>query len=222
MQTRQRTAWDSFLPPRAIIMARHTRQNSDVVPAESDSIEKITAELLAGGGCTQCKLCSHRKNIVVGDGAPHARLVFVGEGPGENEDISGRPFVGKAGLLLEKMIEAIGLKRDEVYICNVVKCRPPGNRNPELDEIAACSPYLMRQLDAIRPEVVVALGKFAAQTLLKTETRISDLRGKFHEYRGAQLMPTFHPAYLLRNPDSKREAWADLKMVASRLGLSLQ
>ncbi|HUP58728.1 MAG TPA: uracil-DNA glycosylase, partial [Bdellovibrionota bacterium] len=167
------------------------------------------------------------KTIVIGEGNPRARLVFVGEGPGEQEDIQGRPFVGKAGQLLDRMIEAMGLKRSDVFILNVVKCRPPGNRNPEPDEIASCEPFLYRQLDAIRPEVIVALGKFAAQTLLKTEERISSLRGRFHaiprsgHISGAKLMPTFHPAYLLRNPASKREAWDDLKKVAQELRLEI-
>jgi DNA polymerase len=182
------------------------------------SLAAVAAELQ---GCTRCKLCETRKTIVVGEGNPQAELVFVGEGPGEQEDLQGRPFVGKAGQLLDRMIEAMGLTREQVYICNVVKCRPPGNRNPEPDEIEACSPFLYRQLDAIRPKVVVALGKFAAQTLLQTEERISSLRGRFHPYRGAKLMPTFHPAFLLRNPESKREAWADLKSVAQELGIGL-
>lgn len=183
-----------------------------------DSLEAIAAEL---SGCTRCKLCEKRKNIVFGEGNPSASLVFVGEGPGEQEDLQGRPFVGKAGQLLDRMIEAMGLTRGQVYICNVVKCRPPGNRNPEPDEIQSCDPFLYRQLDAIRPKVVVALGKFAAQTLLETQTPISKLRGRFYEYRGAKLMPTFHPAYLLRNPDGKREAWADLQQVASELGIQI-
>lgn len=172
-------------------------------------------------GCELCKLCKTRTNIVFGDGNERAKLMFVGEAPGENEDLQGRPFVGRAGQLLEKMIEAMGLSRSEVYIANVVKCRPPENRNPEPDEIESCEPFLHQQIDLIRPEVVVALGKFAAQTLLKTETPVSKLRGQFHEYRGIALMPTFHPAYLLRNPPSKKEAWDDLKQVAGRLGIKI-
>src|SRR5690606_19521788 len=148
-----------------------------------------------------------------------ARLVFVGEGPGAEEDARGLPFVGAAGELLTRMIEAMGLRREEVYVCNVVKCRPPGNRNPEPDEIAACSPFLVRQLEAIGPEVIVTLGKFAAQTLLQTAEPISRLRGRWHRYRGIDLLPTFHPAYLLRSPHEKRKAWEDLQMVMKRLGL---
>lgn len=188
----------------------------------SDSLDAIRADLLAGPkGCEGCKLCSTRTQIVVGEGNPRARLVFVGEGPGEQEDLQGRPFVGRAGQLLEKMINAMGLKREDVFICNVVKCRPPGNRNPEPDEIAACSGFLHRQLDAIKPEIIVALGKFAAQTLLQTDERITQLRGHFRTYRGVKLMPTLHPAYLLRNPPAKREAWEDLKLVMKELGLPL-
>jgi DNA polymerase len=184
------------------------------VQAGPEDLSTIRADL---GDCTRCKLCDKRNTIVFGEGAPRAELMFVGEGPGEQEDRQGRPFVGAAGQLLEKMIEAMGLKREQVYIANVVKCRPPGNRNPEPDEIDACSPFLHRQLEAIRPRVIVALGKFAAQTLLKTDTPISRLRGRFHEYRGTRLMPTFHPAFLLRNPESKREAWSDLKAVMAEL-----
>jgi DNA polymerase len=157
----------------------------------------------------------------VGEGNPRARLVFVGEGPGEQEDLQGRPFVGNAGQLLDKMIQAIGLSRNDVYIANVVKCRPPGNRNPESDEILACSPFLHRQLDIIQPEVIVALGKFAAQTLLQTDEKITQLRGKFKTYRGTKLMPTFHPSYLLRSPSAKREAWIDLQAVAKELGIQI-
>lgn len=184
--------------------------------AETDSLTQIAAEL---EGCTRCKLCSGRKNIVIGEGNPNAELVFVGEGPGEQEDLQGRPFVGKAGQLLDKMIEAMGLTRDQVYIANVVKCRPPGNRNPEPDEIAACRPFVSRQLATIRPKAIVALGKFAAQTLLKTDEGIMRIRGGFRDYQGVKLMPTFHPAYLLRNPESKREAWEDLKKVKAELGI---
>ncbi|OFZ80229.1 MAG: uracil-DNA glycosylase [Bdellovibrionales bacterium RIFOXYD1_FULL_53_11] len=188
------------------------------ITAESDSLEKIANDL---DGCRRCKLCKERHTIVVGEGNPHAQLVLAGEGPGENEDLQGRPFIGKAGNLLEKMIGAIGLGREDVYICNVVKCRPPGNRNPEPDEIEACSVFLHRQLDVIRPKLVLALGRFAAQTLLQTEEMISHIRGKFFEYRGAKLMPTYHPAYLLRNPSSKRESWEDLQAVARELGLKV-
>jgi DNA polymerase len=164
------------------------------------------------GECTRCKLHRlGRRQIVFGVGNPHANLMFVGEAPGRDEDIQGIPFVGRAGQLLTKMIEAIGLTRDEVYIANVIKCRPPENRNPEPDEVAACEPFLFRQVEAIGPKVIVALGASAAQTLLKTLDNISRLRGRVYAYGGAQLIPTFHPAYLLRSPDRKRDAWDDLK-----------
>lgn len=218
-----------FLQPGAIMMVRGraapATQATPATPAaapitvqSSDSLSAIAADL---EGCKRCKLCSTRKNIVFGEGNPSAELVFVGEGPGEQEDIQGRPFVGKAGQLLDKMIEAMGLSREKVFIANVVKCRPPGNRNPEPDEIASCSPFLHRQLDQLQPKIVVALGKFAAQTLLQTDRRISEIRGNFFEYRGARLMPTFHPAFLLRNPESKREAWSDLQKVANELGIEI-
>jgi DNA polymerase len=169
------------------------------------------------GDCQRCKLAGKRTNIVWGVGNPEAPLVFVGEGPGAEEDRTGEPFVGAAGQLLTRMIQAMGFARDDVYICNVVKCRPPGNRNPEPDEIAACEPFLVRQLGAIGPRMIVTLGKFAAQTLLKSDAAISALRGRFHRYQGITLMPTFHPAYLLRNPSAKREVWADLQQVMSEL-----
>lgn len=170
------------------------------------------------GNCTRCKLCNGRKNIVFGSGNPKAELVFVGEGPGADEDQQGIPFVGAAGQLLTKMIEAMKFSRDTVYICNVVKCRPPGNRNPEPEEIAACEPFLKAQLAAIKPKVIVALGKFAAQTLLRDATPITRLRGQWREYEGIALMPTFHPAYLLRSPDEKKKAWMDLQEVMKKFG----
>jgi uracil-DNA glycosylase len=170
------------------------------------------------GDCRRCKLCQGRKQIVFGSGNPRARLAFVGEGPGAEEDAQGLPFVGAAGQLLTKMVQAMGLRRDDVYICNVVKCRPPGNRNPEPDEIEACEPFLRAQLQSIGPEVVVALGKFAAQTLLRESTPITRLRGQWRTYQGMKLMPTFHPAYLLRNPAEKKPCWEDLKAVMAVLG----
>lgn len=191
------------------------KKDADHTP---DSIERIMQDL---EGCQRCKLGKARTHIVVGDGNPAAELVFVGEGPGEQEDLQGRPFVGRAGQLLDKMIQAIGLDRQSVYICNVVKCRPPENRNPEPDEIVACHPFLLRQVGVVRPKVIVALGKFAAQTLLQTEETISRLRGNFYDYQGAKLIPTFHPAYLLRNPPAKKEAWEDLKKVAKELNLKI-
>ncbi len=170
------------------------------------------------GDCTRCKLHGlGRRQIVFGVGNPDADLMFVGEAPGADEDIQGVPFVGRAGQLLTKIIEAISLTRDDVYIANVIKCRPPQNRNPEPDEVATCEPFLFRQIDAIKPKVIVALGKFAAQTLLQTEDPISRLRGRLFDYRGAKLIPTFHPAYLLRNPSAKREVWEDMKLVKKLL-----
>ncbi len=186
-----------------------------VVDGERPTLDQIRREL---GDCQRCKLCSGRKNIVFGVGNPRAELVFVGEGPGENEDLQGVPFVGAAGELLTKMIQAMGFSRDDVYICNVVKCRPPGNRNPEPEEIASCEPFLRAQLLALQPKVIVALGKFAAQTLLRDSTPITRLRGNWREYQGVKLMPTFHPAYLLRSPAEKRKAWEDLQQVMKLFG----
>ena len=165
-----------------------------------------------GPACDRCKLHTlGRKQVVFGVGNPNADLMFVGEAPGADEDLQGEPFVGRAGQLLTKIIEAIGLTRDQVYIANVIKCRPPGNRNPEPDEVERCEPFLFRQIDAIKPKVIMALGKFAAQSLLKTTDPITRLRGRVFSYRGASLIPTFHPAFLLRNPSSKREVWEDMK-----------
>ncbi len=170
------------------------------------------------GDCTRCKLCRlGRKQIVFGVGSPTADLMFVGEAPGRDEDIQGIPFVGRAGQKLTQIIEAIGLKRDDVYIANVIKCRPPENRNPEPDEVAQCEPFLFRQVDTIKPKVIVALGTFAARSLLKTMDPISRLRGRLYDYRGAKLVPTFHPAYLLRNPSCRREVWEDMKKVRALL-----
>ena len=170
------------------------------------------------GDCTRCKLHGGRTRLVFGVGNPSAELMFVGEGPGADEDLQGEPFVGRAGQLLTKMIEAMGFARSEVYIANVVKCRPPGNRDPEPDEIAACEPFLKAQIAAIRPRVVVALGRFAVQTLLRDATPISRQRGRWREYEGVRLMPTFHPAYLLRNPAEKKPAWEDLQLVMREFG----
>jgi len=184
---------------------------------------KTAAEALAAlrayiGDCTRCKLHTlGRTQVVFGVGNPEADLMFVGEAPGGDEDVQGIPFVGRAGQLLTKIIEAIELKREDVYIANVIKCRPPQNRNPEPDEVETCEPFLFRQIDAIKPKVIVALGKFAAQALLRTDAPISRLRGRVFEYRGSKLVPTFHPAYLLRNPSSKREVWEDMKLVRSLL-----
>ena len=183
------------------------------------TFSKNSAEALVAirediGDCTRCKLHTlGRTQVVFGVGSPDADLMFVGEAPGADEDEQGIPFIGRAGQLLTRIIEAIDLKRDDVYIANIIKCRPPQNRNPEPDEVASCEPFLFHQIDVIKPKVIVALGKYAAQTLLRRETPISRLRGQVFDYRGAKLVPTFHPAYLLRNPSSKREVWEDMKLV---------
>jgi len=169
------------------------------------------------GDCRRCSLCGQRTNIVFGVGDPAARLMFVGEGPGADEDLKGEPFVGRAGQLLNKIIESMGMERKDVYIANVVKCRPPENRTPLPDEIATCSPFLFQQILAIRPRVVVCLGTPATQTVLGTRETITRLRGTFHEIDGIRVMPTFHPAYLLRNPAAKREVWDDMKKVMAEL-----
>ncbi|MFH1593325.1 MAG: uracil-DNA glycosylase [Candidatus Omnitrophota bacterium] len=170
----------------------------------------LKKEVLA---CTKCDLCKTRTNAVFGAGDVHAKLMFVGEAPGGEEDLQGLPFVGRAGQLLTKIIESIGLKRDDVFIANVLKCRPPNNRNPLPAEILICEEYLVKQIGLIRPKVICALGKFAAQTILRSEEPISKLRGKFCDYHGTKVMPTFHPAYLLRNPDGKKFVWEDMKKI---------
>jgi uracil-DNA glycosylase family 4 len=188
-----------------------------VFTSAADALAAVRDEI--GPACTRCKLHTlGRKQVVYGVGNPNADLMFVGEAPGADEDIQGEPFVGRAGQLLTKIIEAIGLTRQQVYIANVIKCRPPGNRNPEPDEVATCEPFLFEQIAAIQPKVVVALGKFAAQSLLRSTEPITKLRGRVFEFRGASLIPTFHPAYLLRNPPAKREVWEDMKKVRAMLG----
>jgi uracil-DNA glycosylase family 4 len=179
-----------------------------------DALEGVRGAL---GDCRRCLLHQTRQRLVFGEGNPQAELVFVGEAPGADEDAQGRPFVGSAGQLLTKIIAAMGLRREEVYICNILKCRPPGNRNPQPDEIAACEPFLIRQLRAIQPKVICALGTFAAHTLLKSEAPISVLRGRFHSYQGISLMPTYHPAFLLRSPGAKKQVWEDVQMVMQAL-----
>ncbi|HXP81657.1 MAG TPA: uracil-DNA glycosylase [Verrucomicrobiae bacterium] len=183
---------------------------------ENDTLERIREDL---GECTRCRLHKQRNKIVFGAGNPRAELVFVGEGPGHDEDVQGLPFVGRAGKLLTQMIEAMGLTREQVYICNVVKCRPPENRKPEDDEVATCSPYLYRQLDVIAPKAIVCLGGTAAQELLKTKDSISRYRGTWFDFRNTKLLATYHPAYLLRNPNAKGEVWKDLQKVMALLGL---
>ena len=187
-------------------------KESPVLPIRS--LEEIRAEI---GECTRCKLHRGRTHLVFGIGNPKADLLFIGEAPGRDEDLKGEPFVGRAGKLLTDIIEAIGLKREEVYICNVVKCRPPENRNPEPDEIASCEPFLIAQVRSVNPKLICTLGKFAAQTLLKVETPISQLRGKFFNYSGIPMMPTYHPAFLLRNPAAKKEVWEDMKQIHAEL-----
>ena len=181
-----------------------------------ETLADIEADL---GDCRRCKLCESRHAIVFGQGAENARLVFVGEGPGAQEDRQGQPFVGAAGQLLTKIIQAIKMTREDVYICNIIKCRPPGNRNPHPEEIEACVPFLERQLQAIAPDYICALGSFAARTLLATDTPVSRLRGRLHAYRGMQLLATYHPAYLLRNPERKRDVWEDMKLLMHSMGI---
>jgi uracil-DNA glycosylase len=195
--------------------AENTDRNEFHENAASESLEKILSDL---SGCRGCRLCQTRKNIVFGSGNPGARLVFVGEGPGYDEDMAGKPFVGKAGQLLTKIIEAMHMTRNQVYICNIVKCRPPENRNPEPDEIAACLPWLKRQIQAIQPDFICALGTVAARALLQTQAPISGLRGRFFTFGEIQVLPTYHPAYLLRNPEKKREVWNDMQALMKTMG----
>jgi uracil-DNA glycosylase len=183
--------------------------------SEADALAAVRLDI---GDCTRCKLHTlGRRQIVFGVGNPSADLMFVGEAPGADEDVQGIPFVGRAGQLLTKIIEAINLTREDVYIANVIKCRPPQNRNPEQDEVDTCEPFLFRQIDVIKPKVIVALGTFATRALLRTLDPISRLRGRVYDYRGAKLIPTFHPAYLLRNPSSKRDVWEDMKVAKQLL-----
>jgi len=206
----------------AVRAAEAPRTGATTVPASpepsmavpSSSLEAIRDEI---GDCRRCKLSGGRKTIVFGQGHPQARLMFVGEAPGADEDEQGLAFVGKAGQLLTKIIEAIGLRRDDVFIANVIKCRPPQNRNPEPDEITSCEPFLEAQIRTIRPRVLVGLGKFGAQWLLKTAEPISRIRGRLGDYDGIAVMPTWHPAYLLRNPAAKRDVWEDMKTVRGLL-----
>ncbi len=179
-------------------------------PARPPTLDEVREEL---GDCTRCKLHRHRTQIVFGVGNANARLVFVGEAPGADEDAQGEPFVGRAGQLLTKIIHAMGMQREDVYICNIIKCRPPGNRTPESDEILACQPFLLKQLQAIGPRFICALGGPATQTLLKTKEPISRLRGKFYDFHGIPLLPTYHPAFLLRNPHEKKTVWDDMKFL---------
>jgi uracil-DNA glycosylase len=193
---------------------------SDLFSDSSEMYKTKTLEELraAIGDCRRCKLWSGRTHLVFGVGNPQAKLMFIGEGPGRDEDLQGEPFVGRAGQLLTDIItKGMGLKREDVYITNVVKCRPPENRNPEPDEVASCEPFLKKQIDLVRPEIIIALGKFAVQTLLQTKAPITKLRGHWHSYHGIKLMPTFHPAYLLRNPGDKKLVWEDIKKVINEM-----
>jgi len=192
---------------------------------EKVETKKSYKDLLASlscdvAGCQACSLAATRKNVVFGDGNPEAKLVFVGEAPGADEDEQGLPFVGRAGQLLTNIIKAMGLERKDVYICNILKCRPPGNRNPLPEEIRLCEPFLKKQLRLIAPQVICALGSFAAKTLLRTETPITVLRGRFHSYEGIPLMPTYHPAYLLRNPSAKKQVWDDIQLIMKEMNLT--
>jgi uracil-DNA glycosylase family 4 len=196
-------------------------------PSLFEGAGKIPGETLLNvredlGECARCKLHKTRNKIVFGDGSAKAQLVFVGEGPGADEDAQGLPFVGRAGKLLTQMIEAMGLQRSDVYICNVVKCRPPGNRQPEPEEVEKCSPFLFRQLDVLQPKVIVCLGATAAQTLLQTNRGISHFRGQWMDFRGYKMLATYHPAYLLRNPAAKGDVWKDLQKVMAELGLEIK
>jgi len=201
-------------------------QNVRLNPNVLERLEKIAPEAKTGrqptgldalaqraSQCVKCNLHKTRTHVVFGEGNPNARLMFVGEAPGEEEDVQGRPFVGRAGQLLTRIIEAMGLSRDEVYIANILKCRPPGNRGPLPEEIACCVPYLTEQIEIIQPRIICALGAYAAQTLLGSREGIKKLRGRFYDYRGIKLMPTFHPSACLRNPGTKKYVWEDMKQV---------
>jgi uracil-DNA glycosylase family 4 len=204
-------AGTAFPRPAAVAGRTSLFDGQATVP---EDLQGIRSDL---GDCRRCKLARTRTHIVFGDGDPQADLMFVGEAPGADEDAQGLPFVGRAGQLLTKIIEAIEMRRDEVYICNILKCRPPGNRNPEMDEISACQPFLFRQIAAVRPRVICALGTFGAQVLLRTREPISRLRGHFIDFHGAKFIATFHPAYLLRNPAEKRKVWEDVQKIRDYL-----
>ncbi len=201
--------------PLASIDTHNERKTDELSKSEkTKALSKLEKQVKK---CTKCGLCEDRTNVVFGVGDPDADLMFVGEAPGYYEDMQGEPFVGRAGQLLTKIIESIGLKREEVYIANILKCRPPENRNPNAKEIVLCSPHLIKQIEIIRPKVICALGTFAAQTLLDTKEAIGKLRGKFFEYQGTKFLPTYHPAYLLRNPNDKKKVWSDIKKVRDYL-----
>lgn len=193
------------------------KEAGQIVVTNEDLDETLDVIRTDLGDCRRCGLADKRTKLVYGVGNPNARLVFVGEAPGRDEDLQGEPFVGEAGQLLDRILKAMGMQRRDVYICNVLKCRPPNNRDPLPEEVATCEAFLDRQIAAIKPQVIVALGRFAVQSLLKTRTPISRLRGEWQSYQGIPLMPTYHPAYLLRNPEGKRDVWEDMKDVMRRL-----
>jgi uracil-DNA glycosylase len=193
---------------------KKAKDNRSSLPSSPLALEEVRKEL---GDCRRCNLHKTRHTIVFGEGNPKAPLMFIGEGPGYDEDVQGRPFVGKAGQLLTKIIQSMGLQREDVYIANIVKCRPPQNRNPEPDEIEACHPFVLKQMAAIRPAIICALGTFAAQTLLKTKEKITALRGRVFDLDGIKVIPTYHPAFLLRNPERKRDVWEDMKRILELL-----
>ncbi|HUI44952.1 MAG TPA: uracil-DNA glycosylase [Nitrospirota bacterium] len=218
--------WIESIPPcgsgiaTPVPLTSVKKATEPAIPKPSQATSGLSAIREELGDCLRCKLHSGRTNIVFGEGNPNAVLVFVGEGPGQEEDQQGRPFVGAAGqLLTDIIIKGMKIKREDVYICNIVKCRPPDNRNPDPDEIEACEPFLKKQLAAINPAVIVALGNTAVKTLLKTPGGITSLRGKWQTYQGIPLMPTFHPAYLLRNPSGKKLVWEDIQQVMKKLGM---
>jgi uracil-DNA glycosylase len=218
-----RKAATKAAPVQSVLVQKPMATGPSLFEASSkmagDTLPIIREDL---GECTRCKLHTTRNKIVFGDGNPKADLVFIGEGPGADEDAQGLPFVGRAGKLLTQMVEAMGLQRRDVYICNVVKCRPPGNRQPESDEVDTCSPFLFRQLDVLQPKVIVCLGATAAQTLLQTNRGISHFRGEWLDFRGFKMIATYHPAYLLRNPAAKGDVWKDLQKVMAELGLEIK
>jgi uracil-DNA glycosylase len=206
-----------YLKGMGIVSIPASKSNPEKTPrSEIQTLEEVRKEL---GDCKRCKLHRTRRTIVFGEGNEKATLMLIGEGPGYDEDVQGRPFVGKAGQLLTKILQSINLPREEVYIANIIKCRPPQNRNPEPDEIESCHPFLMKQINVIQPKIICALGTFSAQTLLKTDVKISALRGKFYDLEGIKVIPTYHPAFLLRNPERKREVWEDMKKIVELMGL---
>lgn len=212
---RARLIWDREMeiPLPFMISGKRNASKSEPVLI-TRTLEEVRAKL---GDCKRCHLSLLRTNIVFGEGNPRAKLVFVGEAPGADEDRQGRPFVGKAGQLLTRIINAMGLKRDDVYICNVLKCRPPGNRSPDPKEIEKCEPFLFDQLSVLKPKVICALGSIAARTILRNDAPITILRGRFHYFQGIKVMPTFHPAYLLRNQAAKKLVWEDMKLIMEEL-----